>query len=328
MFTGQAWRAAEFGQPIDALTLHELSWPVPEAGRVLVKVRACGVGLPDQLMVQGRYRLTPKPPVDPGQEVTGVVVAVAPGSDFAVGDRIMGLTPFPQGHGGFGDYAYVRESKAVTVPTSFTDVEAAGFMIAFRTAHAALVDRIQLQDGQTLGMLGAAGSSGLAAIQLGKALGATVIAVAGSSEKLAFSQEAGADHGIVYRGHDVGAELSGLTGGTGVDVLFDPVGGAVAAQALTGLRTRGQVAVIGFASGEWLDASAAELVMRNHSLVGVFAGGFTAEEDQATNAALLRLAEAGRIRTPVGSVHDFADVPQVLQELGSTTPAGKVVVTR
>jgi NADPH2:quinone reductase len=295
---------------------------------VLVRVHAVGVGLPDRLMVTGHYRLAPEPPVSPGQEVCGTVVAVAPHSAFSVGDHVMGLTPFAQGHGGFGDYAYVRESKATLVPDQFGHAEAAGFMLAFRTAHAALITRLTLETGQVIGVLGAAGSSGLAAIQLARALGATVVAVAGGPVKLAFCTGAGAHHTVDYRSSDVGAELLRLTGGRGVDVLFDPVGGEVARAAVRGLRPGGQVAVIGYASGSWIDVPAAELVANNHSLVGVFTGGFTEDEDRDINAELARLVEAARLTTPLGASYGFDQVPHVLQHLGSASPPGKIVVMR
>jgi NADPH:quinone reductase len=325
-FEGRSWSAQAFGDPLETLQLRDQTWTAPSAGRVLVKVRACGVGLPDLLMIQGRYPLVRTPPVQPGQEVAGEVVAVATGSNFAVGDQVMGLTPFTEGHGGYGDYAYVREAKASRIPAGFTDAEAAGFMIGFRTAYTALIDRVPVRPGQTLAVLGASGSSGLAAIQLGVALGARVIAVASSADKLAFCTAIGADAGVNYRESDVGAELMRLTDGAGVDVIFDPVGGPVAAQGMTGLGRRGQLAVIGFASGEWVAIQPGELVLRNHSVVGVFAGGYTVAEDLVANAELGVLAAAGRIRTPVGAVHEFAAVPRVIQELAASTRPGKVIV--
>jgi NADPH2:quinone reductase len=328
MVSGKAWRAERFGEPADELRLLPTEWPDPAPGRALVRVHAVGVGLPDRLMVTGHYRLAAEPPVSPGQEVCGTVVAVAPGSPFAVGDRIMGLTPFAEGHGGYGDYAYVRESKASPVPEHFGDAEAAGFMLAYRTAHASLITRVALGDGQTVAVLGAAGSSGLAAIQLARALGATVVAIAGGPDKLDFCTAIGAHHTVDYRRADVGAELLRITDGQGVDVLFDPVGGPAARQAIGGLRGGGTVAVVGYASGSWIDVPAAELVMRNHALVGVFTGGFTEDEDRAINAELTRLVGAGQLATPLGATYTFDEVPRVLQHLGSASPPGKIVVER
>lgn len=326
MVEGRSWRAHEFGDPRDVLHLEDVVWEPPTPDRLLVRVAACGVGLPDLLMVQGRYPLTPTPPVQPGQEVVGVVVEAGAEADFRVGDRVMGLTPFPEGHGGFGDHAYVRASKAVLAPSALSDAEAAGFMIGFRTAHAALISRLTVQTGQTIAVLGASGSSGLAAIVLAKALGARVIAVGSSVEKLAYCAGVGADDCIDHRTSDVGDELLALTGGIGVDVLFDPVGGTVAAQAVKGVRSRGSVAVIGFASGSWIDAAMGDVVLRNLALVGVFAGGFSVKEDAAMNGTLLKMAEQGLIRPALGGSYSFAEVSDVLQRLDQGMPPGKSTV--
>jgi NADPH:quinone reductase len=327
MVEGRSWRAESFGDPREVLHLRDVVWDVPAPDHLLVRVHACGVGLPDLLMVQGRYPLTPAPPVQPGQEVVGTVVAAGDLTDFAVGDRVMGLTPFPQGLGGFGDHAYVRASKTILAPPTLSDAEAAGFMIGFRTAHAGLLSRLTVRPDQTVAVLGASGSSGLAAIGLAKALGARVVAVGSSPEKLAFCAAAGADECVDHRTSDVGEALLAATGGTGVDVLFDPVGGPVAVQALTGVRSRGSVAVIGFASGTWIDAPMGDVVMRNLALVGVFAGGFTIEEDAAMNRTLLDLATQGRIRPALGASHAFSDVADVLQSLDQRVPPGKITVT-
>ena len=171
MYSGRIWRAERFGQPTDVLRVEERVWRAPSPGRVLVRVNACGVGLPDLLMTLGQYALVREPPVEPGEEVAGEVVAVASGSAFKVGDRVMGATPFTEGLGGYSDYAYIRESKSLLIPDGMSDIEAAGFMIAFRTAHIALIDRVPLERGQTLAVLGASGSSGLVSHGLRPAVG-------------------------------------------------------------------------------------------------------------------------------------------------------------
>jgi NADPH2:quinone reductase len=324
---GRSWRAHEFGDPGEVLRLHDVTWDAPAPGHLLVRVAAVGVGLPDLLMVRGQYPLTPNPPVQPGQELVGTVVAAGDGTDFAPGDRVMGLTPFPDGLGGFGDHAYVRASKTILAPSTLSDAEAAGFMIGFRTAHAGLISRLTVGPGQTVGVLGASGSSGLAAIGLAKALGARVVAVGSNPDKLDFCARAGADDRVDHTTTDVGEALLAATDGVGVDVLFDPVGGPVAAQAVKGVRSRGSIAVIGFASGSWIDAPMGEVVIRNLALVGVFAGGFTVEEDAAMNRTLLDLATQGHIRPALGPSHAFADVAQVLQSLDQGVPPGKITVT-
>jgi len=306
--------------------MQEVTWDEPAPGRLLVRVAACGVGLPDLLMVQGTYPLTPTPPVQPGQEVVGTVVAAGAGTRFVVGDRVMGLTPFQEGLGGFGEYAYVRDSKTVVAPPTLSDAEAAGFMIGFRTAYAALVCRVAVENGQTVAVLGGSGSSGLAAIRLAKTLGARVIAIGSVPEKIEHCAGAGADDGISHRDGDVGERLLELTDGVGVDVLFDPVGGAVAAQAVNGVRTRGSIAVIGFASGSWLKPAMGDVVLRNLAVVGVFAGGFTVDEDTAMNSSLQAMAERGELRPSLGEAFEFDDVAEVLHVLDQGVPPGKITV--
>lgn len=237
----------------------------------------------------------------------------------------MGVTTFMEGWGGHAQYAYVIEKKTLPIPAQLTDEQAAGFMIGFRTAHAALAERATLSGGDVLVVLGAAGSTGGSAIQLGKTLGATVVAVASSEEKLAFCAGLGADHLVNYKTADVGAEVRKITDGHGADVIFDPVGGEVAAQAVSGIARNGRIAIVGYASGSFLPLDPLDMLMRNYSAAGVFAGGFTEEEDVAAYSRLRDLVEAGAILTPVGAVASFADVPEIIARLASPPP-GKTVV--
>lgn len=314
MYQGKTWRANAFGEPVDVLRLEDTTWGDPPEGHALVRVMACGLGMPDVLMTRGEYPLLPEPPVSPGQEVAGEVVATAPGSRFTAGDRVMGLTAYLDGWGGLSEYAYVREGKARLVPETLSDEQAAGFMLAFRTAYAGLADRVHMNRGEVLLVLGASGSSGAAAIWLGKALGATVIAVAGSEEKLRFCTEAGADHVVNYHSADVADEVKALTDGHGADVVFDPVGGALGTRALAGVARLGRVAIIGYASGSFLTLDPLDMVLRNYTAVGVFAGG-TPAEDAAAYDDLHRLSAAGLITTPLTRIVGFDDAPQALATL-------------
>lgn len=314
MHRGRTWSAPAFGEPGEVLTLTDTTWSGVAEGRLLVRVLVCGLGMPDVLMTRGQYPLLPEPPVFPGQEVAGEVVATAPGSRFAVGDRIMGLTSFLDGRGGLGDYAYVQEAKARPIPDTLSDEQAAGFLLSFRTAYAGLVGRVQVRSGETLLVLGASGGSGAAAIRLGKSLGATVIAVAGGDDKLRFCRELGADH-VVDRLHtDVADTVHTLTDGHGADVIFDPVGGDLGTHALAAVARLGRVAVIGYASGRFLTLDPLDMVLRNYTAVGVFAAG-TAEEDTTAYDALFRLAVAGGLTTPLSRVVGFDDVPDALATL-------------
>jgi NADPH2:quinone reductase len=180
MFSGRAWRLVKFGEPKEAIELQEMTWGEPSSGHVLIRVRTAGAGFPDVMMTAGHFPLLGDPPFGLGEEAAGEVVAVPPGSQFAVGDQVTGITGFLEGWGGYAEYAYLREQSAIRIPAGLTDEQAGGFPIGFRTAYAGLVERAPVRAGQTLLVLGAAGSSGATALQLGKALDATVIAVAGN----------------------------------------------------------------------------------------------------------------------------------------------------
>lgn len=324
VFHGRSWQATAFGQPRDVLRVVEITWPAPSEGQVLVKVRACGVGLADLLITTGDYPLLPEPPVAPGQEVVGDVVAVPQGSAFRIGDRVMGSTAFLDGWGGYSDYTYVNETRAQRAPAALTDESAAGFMIGFRTAYAGLCQRVTITSGEVLLVLGAAGNTGASAVQLGKALGATVIAAAGNDEKLDFCLSLGADYAVNYRTSNLVAEVQQITGNRGADVIFDPVGGELGTAAATAIARLGRIAVIGYASGSWLVLDPQDMVLRNYTAAGVFAGG-TAAEDTAAYTHLVELADRGVIRTPVSTVACFDDVPGVLANLPTAAP-GKAII--
>jgi NADPH2:quinone reductase len=292
---------------------------------VLVRVRTAGAGRPDLLMVRGHFPLLDKPPIGLGEEVAGDVVAVPPGSRFEVGTKIMGITDFLLGWGGYADYAYVREQSAARVPAALSDEQAGGFPIGFRTAYAGLVERTSLAAGEVLLVLGAAGSAGSAAVQLGKALGATVLAVVGSAERAAFAVRSGADHAINHKTADLPREIAELTAGHGVDLVYDTVGGDLAGAAIRGLARNGRIAIVGLASGATVQLSSLDLLARNYSAVGVLASGYTPEEDAAAWSVLEDLASRKAITTPVGTVYDFHDVPAMIRQQ-TAPPPGKSVV--
>lgn len=327
MFKGRILKATSFGAPKDVLSLAEHVWGPPPEGCLLVKVDACGVGLPDMLMTMGVYPIVPAPPVTPGQEVTGEIVAVSSGSAFKVGDRVMGVTQIGGGmfFGGMSDYAYIRESQTLRVPDSLSVEEAAGFLVAFRTAYAALVQRMPVSKGDVVVVLGAAGSSGAATICMGKALGATVIAVAGGDDKLAFCKEIGADHVLSYKSGDFAQEILQLTDGRGADVIFDPVGGETATKSLKAIARDGRFGIVGFASGGWVTLDPLDMLLRSYSAVGVYAGAYTPEEDREAYDQLFKMAQEGRIRTPVGKVYSLEEAAQAVQAMASPLPGKQIV---
>lgn len=324
---GRAWTAQKFGEPKDVLSVERATWSDPTPGSILIEVEACGIGLPDLLMTRGLYPIVTSPPVRPGQEVSGRVVAVPEGSSYCVGDRVMGLTIYGDGwwRGGLADFAFVQEAKCLHVPQAMSAEAAAGFMIGYRTAYAALAQRVPVEAGSTVLILGAAGSSGAAAVRFAKARGATVIACGGSKEKLEFCQKIGADFTISYRVDNWHDAVLDFTEGAGTDVIFDPVGGDAAATAVKAIAPMGRIALIGFASGGWLELDTQDMVLRNYSAIGVFSGGFSKDEERAAYAELAKMAETEALQTPLGNVYGFEDAKEAIQ--GLTSPgAGKTVV--
>lgn len=325
--SGHAWVGHGFGQPVEVLRWEERIWSAGD-DTLLVEVLAAGVGLPDLLMTGGSYPLVRTPPTTPGQEVCGRVIVAPPGSRFAVGDRVMGTTLFLEGHGGFATHTLLRERSAWPAPQSFSDAEAAGFSIPFRTAHAALVVRAGLRSGERVLVLGAAGSTGSAAVVLAKALGGYVVAMAGSDERREFCAGLGADAVIDRNEGALRSAVDDLTGGQGFDVVVDPVGGRMgSAAARRTLARYGRFAAVGFAGGSWASVDAADLVRRNASVVGVLAAGFTSEEDRRHESELVDLVEAGHLRPPIGAIHPMREVPVALASLAQGAAPGKLVIS-
>ena len=322
----KAWRAERFGEAIEVLHQVEAPVPQPSGAQIQVKVRATGVGLPDVLMLRGVYPAVAAPPVTPGQEAVGVVSAVGPEATVKIGERVMTSTLFAQGAGGFAEYTLAASASALSVPANFSDEEGAGFYVAYHTGYVGLVQRGQLQVGETLLVLGGAGSSGSAAIMLGKALGATVIATASNAEKAAFCAGLGADHVINYHDTPIHKAVREITGGAGANVVYDPVGGSAYEAATKCIAQHGRIVMIGYGSGTWPKIDPLHAVLKSYSLVGAFAGARTAAETHAQHAHLVQLAEAGKIRVPIDKVFDFGHVPQAIDRLAKGETLGKVVV--
>lgn len=325
MFSGRAWRVVKFGEPGEAAELQEMTWAEPSPGQVLIRVRAAGAGFPDLMMTSGNFPLLGAPPFGLGEEAAGEVVAVPPGSSFSAGEQVSGITDFERGWGGYADYVYLRERSTIRIPRGMTDEQAAGFPIGFRTAYAGLVERAPVEPGQSLLVLGAAGSSGATAVQLGKVLGATVIAVAGSQEKVDFCARLGADHVLNHRTDDLTARIAEITNGRGLDLIYDPVGGDTAATVVKSIARNGRIAMIGLASGAPVPLDPMDILLRNYTVVGVLASPSDAQTEAAVWQRLTELAAQGAITTPVGAVYAFDEVPRMIARQ-SAPPAGKSIV--
>lgn len=316
----------QFGPP-DSLVVEEVPEPTPGPGEVVVGVAGCGVNFPDVLIIQDKYQFKPELPFSPGGEIAGTVVAVGEGVDApAVGDRVLATL----GWGGMAEQVVVPAKATIPVPDGVDLPTAAGFLIAHGTSHHALVDRANLQPGETLLVLGAAGGVGLAAVEIGALLGARVIAAASSDEKLELCRQKGATDTINYATEDLRARLKELTDGRGVDVCYDPVGGDLSEPALRSMAWDGRFLVIGFAAGDIPKVPLNLPLLKGCSVVGVFWGAFTGREPErnASNIAqLLGWLAEGKLQPHVSATYPLERAAEALADLAERRATGKVVVT-
>jgi NADPH2:quinone reductase len=321
----KAIQCVEWGGP-ERLRVADLPLPAPAAGEVRIRVAAAGVNFPDALIIQKKYQVQPQLPFVPGTEVAGTVEAVgAEVSGLRAGDTVVAFV----GIGGFAEYVCARKEQVAPLPPSVELAVAAGFTLTYATSQHALAGRGQLKRGETLLVLGAGGGVGLAAVELGKLAGARVIAAASSGEKLEAARRLGADELIDYSSTDLREAIRSLTDGRGVDVAYDPVGGAHTVAALRALAWRGRLLVIGFAAGEIPQLPANLLLLKEVSAVGVYWGEF-AKRDPAANRALLSqlfgwLSE-GKLRPFVSKQYPLDETPQALQDLLARRAVGKLVI--
>ena len=314
-----------FGPPSD-LVVEELPTPEPGPGQVRIDVHAAGCNYPDFLIVQGLYQFKPQLPFSPGAEIAGTISAVGNGvTDLQVGDRVVATMIY----GGFAEQVVTEAAGVVKLPDPFGYQEASAFLLTYATTLHALKDRGHLKEGETLLVLGAAGGVGIAAVQLGKALGARVIAAASSDEKLALCTEAGADAVINYATEDLKAQAKALTNGQGADVIYDPVGGAYSEAALRAIGWEGRFLVIGFASGEIPKIPLNLALLKGCDIVGVFWGAFTMRDPAAHRAhvqTLFDLWGQGKIKPVVSKAYPIEQATQALEDLGGRRARGKIVI--
>ena len=316
----------EHGPP-EKLVVQDLATPDPGPGQVRLKVEAAGVNFPDTLIIQNLYQFKPALPFTPGGEAAGVIDAVGEGvTDLAVGDRAVVMT----GNGCFAEFVVATRAQVVPIPGDMPADVAAGFTMTYGTSHHALKQRAQLQPGETLLVLGAAGGVGLTAVELGKIMGAHVIAAASTDDKLALCRKYGADEMINYTTHNLKDEIKRLTGGKGVDVIYDPIGDRYAEPAFRGMAWNGRYLVVGFAAGN-IPALPLNLpLIKGAAIVGVFWGAFTqAEPDvhRANMAELLAWYAAGKIRPHVSKHFALDDGPAAIRWMMDRKATGKVVLT-
>jgi NADPH2:quinone reductase len=323
----RAWQVKGQGEPRDVLALVEAELPEPGPGQIRMRVLVAGVGLPDVYMCRGSYALTPERPFTPGQELVGIVTALGEGALARIGERRMATSSFHLRHGSFAQECLAGDDFAMPVPDAMPDAEAAGFMIPYHTAWLGLVQRARLAPNENLLVLGAAGGSGAAAVLLGKALGARVIATAGGAEKVAFCRTLGADEVIDYRSQEIAESTRRATGGRGADVVYDPVGGSAFSAATKCIAHEGRILAVGFASGSWGQVVTPHLVARSYSVLGVMpSAAYDRAFKERAHAALLDHWKAGRVRVPLHRVFPFSEVPAAIEEVAAGKMMGKVVV--
>ncbi|MCC1493683.1 NADPH:quinone oxidoreductase family protein [Cognatishimia sp. F0-27] len=297
--------------------------PQPGAGEIRVRIAACGLNFADLLMMTGEYQATPALPFTLGMEVAGVVDAVgAEVSGFVPGDRVAVFG----GQGGLAEFGCFDATRAVAIPEAMSFVDAASFQIAYGTSHLALDHRARLQPGETLLVLGAAGGVGLTAVEIGKQMGARVIACARGAEKLEIAAKAGADHGIDATEPDLRGALKALGG---VDVVYDPVGGAQFEAAFRACRPEARILTIGFASGTVPQIKANHLLVKNISVLGVYWGGYLEFRPDVLTGSLATLMgwyEAGRIKPHVSHVLPMAEAGEGMALMRQRRSTGKVVI--
>lgn len=312
--------------PAETLVLEEIASPAPKKNEVLIEVHAAGVNFPDTLIIEGKYQFKPPFPFAPGGEAAGVVKAVGEKvSHLRAGDRVMALT----GWGSFAEEVAVPVYNVLPVPKSMELTTAAAFGMTYGTSMHALRQRADLQPGETLLVLGASGGVGLAAVEIGKAMGATVIAAASSAEKLEVARAAGADHLIDYSESSLKEEVKKLTGGQGADVIYDPVGGDLFDQAIRAIAWNGRLLVVGFASGRIPELPVNLALLKGAAVVGVFWGSFAQRQPQDNAANFQQLfawhAE-GRLKPLVSQTFPLARGAEAINALGQRRAVGKVVV--
>ena len=316
----------QFGPP-ETLVVEELPSPRPGPGEVVVSVKAASVNFPDVLVIQNKYQVKATPPFTPGSEFAGVVKEVGAGvAQVKPGDRVLGAGS----SGGFAEECLVPAgARLVPIPSSMDFPTAASFLLTYGTSHHALCNRADAKAGESLLVLGAAGGVGLAAVEIGKILGLRVIAAASSKEKLAVCRQHGADETIDYSSEDLRSRIKALTGGKGVDLIYDPVGGAYTEAALRSSAWRARLLVVGFAAGEIPKIPLNLPLLMERSVVGVYWGEWSKRAPQEFAAAVKQLGEwfaEGKLRPHISARYPLAEAPRALRDMAERRVMGKVVL--
>ena len=312
--------------PPESLVIEDIEPLKPGKGQVVISVKACGVNFPDTLIIQGKYQSRPPFPFIPGNEVAGTVKEIGEGVErVKVGDQVMAFT----GLGGFAEEVIADTAHLIPMPHGMDFITASAFVLTYGTSHHALKDRAQLKPGETLLVLGASGGVGLAAVELGKVMGAHIIAAASTSEKLEVSKQHGADEVINYGAEDLKDRVKQLTAGKGVDVAFDPVGGNYSESVLRGMAWNGRFLVIGFAAGDIPRIPLNLPLLKGCSIVGVFWGTFTQREPEHNSENLQELLtwfSEGKLKPHISATYPLENAAQALNDIMNRKVTGKAVL--
>lgn len=321
----KALLCTQFGLP-EILKVQEIPDPTPAHNQVLIAVEACGVNFPDVLIIQNKYQFKPDLPFAPGGEVAGKIIALGDQvQGFQLGQPVLALC----GWGGFAEKVVVDVDRMFALPPGLSAEVAATTLYTYGTSYHALKDRANIQQGETLLVLGAAGGVGLAAVELGKLMGAKVIAAASSDEKLALCREKGAELTINYQTEDLKTRIKELTNGKGIDVVYDPVGGKFTESALRSMAWRGRYLIVGFANGEIPQIPMNLPLLKGCSILGVFWGQFSKVEAKASFQNIRQLIawiQEGKIKQHIGRKYSLQEAPEALQAILDRKMLGKGVV--
>src|SRR5437762_8554596 len=313
--------------PPESLAVEDITPPVAGPGEVVIATKAASVNFPDVLIIQNKYQFKPPLPFSPGSELAGIIKSVGPDvNGVRPGDLVIAITI----HGAFAEEVQTEARRIVPIPAGMDFVQASAFGLAYATSDHALRDRGQLRAGETLLVLGAAGGVGIAAIEIGKALGARVIACASADEKLLVCREHGADETINYAAEDLRQRISALTSGSGIDVVYDPVGGALTEPALRSLRWRGRLLVVGFAAGDIPRIPLNLALLKGCSIVGVFWGEFTRREPDRFAESIGQLGRwfaEGKLRPHISATFPLERTAEALTLMANRQVKGKIVIT-
>lgn len=324
--TMQALLCESFGPP-EGLVLREIAVPQPGEGEVLIRVHSAGLNFPDTLIIEDKYQIKAPLPFAPGGELAGVVEKVGPGvTRLKAGDRVAALTHW----GGFAEYAVAQEARTTLVPDTMDLDTASAFTLVYGTSHHALKQRGALKPGETVLVLGSSGGTGLSAIEIAKAMGARVIAGASTAEKLAIAKAHGADELVNYAEEDLKARVKALTGGKGVDVIYDPVGDKLADPAFRTIGWEGRYLVIGFAGGQIPAVPFNLALVKGASIVGVFWGDYVARDPaghHANMAELYAMHADGKLKPLISERFAMAEGGKAIRHMMDRKATGKVIVT-